>query len=352
MKNKILGILLVVGVVISMPALAGSFFSSCKDGSDTPRPEWLKDGYSELGFYVGVGQSDNKDRAKRQAESEARAAQHLAEHIEVKLESVNEQRTTVSGQQVTKEDLSKLKASTAEVLRGLVTKDRWIDDETCTLYTLKVIKKTAVAKAKREKMMRAHLARFKVLLAEGGDRDKHRDVNERHTLFKDAKEQLAETDFKYIPEENNRQYYETQLNNAIAAIGKERMQAKDRMALFVLNSDHTLNDGVIGKMVDQMIALEPSIVRLMSQCDQEQDCIQLAHDRAFTKLTILEADCKVSISQMGSMKGKLTLVKKIYDLESRKEIAAPRTMWAEIIGWSRDGLDWNAAADKVMQGMK
>jgi hypothetical protein len=67
---------------------------------------------------------------------------------------------------------------------------------------------------------------------------------------------------------------------------------------------------------------------------------------------MLIADCRVGISQMGSLKGKLTVTKRVYDLDSRKILDESHAMSAEVIGWSNEELDWNAAAEKVMQGLK
>jgi hypothetical protein len=67
---------------------------------------------------------------------------------------------------------------------------------------------------------------------------------------------------------------------------------------------------------------------------------------------MLFANCQVGVSQMGSLKGKLTATKKIYDLESRKILDVSNAVTAEVIGWSNEELDWSAAAEKVMLGLK
>ena len=124
------------------------------------------------------------------------------------------------------------------------------------------------------------------------------------------------------------------------------------MALFVLNKDHNLKDSVIGKMVDQLRSADQSTDRLMDNCDQEEACKKVAKERGFSKLTILIAICQVGVSQMGSLKGKLTVTKRIYDLDNRRIIDESHAMSAEVIGWSNDELDWSAAAEKVMLGLR
>jgi hypothetical protein len=226
-----------------------------------------------------------------------------------------------------------------------------VDKDTCVQYTLMVISNKAIEQAKREKTMKNRLQRFKLLLAEGTSINKNPDINVRRKYLEDAQEMLTETNFILLPEENGKVFYEKQLKDAFASIDKESSQAKG-MALFVLNKDHNLKDGVIGKMVDQLRAADQSTDRLMENCDQEQACIKTAKERGFTRLTMLIADCHVGISQMGSLKGKLTVTKKIYDLDSRKIIDESHAMSAEVIGWSNEELDWSAAAEKVMQGLK
>jgi hypothetical protein len=200
--------------------------------------------------------------------------------------------------------------------------------------------------------MKIRLEKFKGLLAEGTNRNTNPDINDRRKDLEDAQELLGETNFTLLTEENGKAFYEKKLNEALVAINKERSQSKDRMALFALNKDHNLNDGVIGKMVDQLRTSDLTTDRLMSDCNQEQECIKTAKERGFTKLTLLIANCQVGVSQMGSLKGKLTVTKKIYDLDSRKVLDGPLTMSAEVIGWSNEELDWSAAAEKVMQGLK
>jgi hypothetical protein len=354
MKNILFGFIFFAGVLTSLPAWSGIFsFSTCEDGSDAPKPEWVsKSDYSLPGYYVGVGSSEKLAKPERQKESETFAKKDLVEHIEVTIKAENEQSTSVSNQNVQKDASSKVTVSAEEVLRGLEIKSRWVDKDSCVQYTLMVISKKAVELAKREKTMKNRLGKFKVLLAEGTDFDKNRDINDRRKYLEDAKDMLAETDFTLLTEENGKPLYEKQLKEALASISKEASQSKDRMALFVLNPDHNLKDSVIGRMVDQLRSTDQATDRLLESCDKEQDCIKAAHDRGFTKLTMLTASCQVGLSPMGSLKGALKVKKIVYDLESRKVLDGPHTMSAEVIGWSDEELDWNAAAEKVMQGLK
>lgn len=353
MKNIILSATLLTAISFAMPAWSSFFSSSCESGSDEPKPEWVsKPDYSLPAFYVGVGSSDKSDKADRQKESEMLAKRDLVEHIEVTIKAENEQSTSVNNQRVQKDALSKVTVSADEVLRGLEIKSRWVDKDSCMQYTLMVISKKAVEQTKHEKTMRNRLTKYKELFAGGTNRDKYPDINDRSKELEDAQALLAETNFALLPEENGKAFYEKQLNEALSIINKERSQSKDRMALFALNKDHYLSEGVIGKMVDELRTADQSTDRLMESCDEELDCIKAAKNRGFTKLTLLISSCQVGVSQMGSLKGTLKVTKKVYNLDSRKMLEAPRTMSAEVIGWSNEELDWSAAAGKVMQGLK
>jgi|GEM_PF-4108671 hypothetical protein len=344
MRNFLLSATLAMGVLFSLPASPGLFSSSCDDGSTGPKPEWVKDGYGETNNYVGVGWSAKSDKSERQHEAETLATQHLTDSIKVEASSVNEESTSVSNQRVKKDALSKMTVRSKAVLRDLRTKDHWVDKETCILYILKVANKNAADQA-------SLLATFKEKLDAGIDRDKNPAINDRRKNLEDAQVVFTDINFALFPDEN-RKIYDKQLKDAFAAIVKESLQSKDRMALFALNKDHNLNEGVIGKMLDKLRAADQSADRLMDGCDEEEACIKAAKNRGFNRLTMLISNCQVGVSQMGSLKGILKVTKKVYDLDSRKVLETPRTTSAEVIGWSNEELDWSAAADKAMEGLK
>jgi len=354
MKKSSFCMVLVIGILFAMPARAG-LFSGCDEASKEPMPVWVsKVDYSLPGYYVGVGSAvdSGRNRDEQIRASEDSAKSHLVQQIEVTIRAENEQSTRVSNDKVQKDILSKVTVSAEEVLRDLQVKARWTDKESCTLYTLMTISKSSVAHAKREKLMRSRLAKFKSDLAEGSDRDKNRDVKVRRKYLENAKALLDDTDFSLLPDELGKTVYAKRLDDAMANLNKAVSQVKGRTALFAINRDGALHSDVIGKMLDQLRAKDATADRLMSDCTQESDCITVAKERGFTTLTLLKADSRVSTSPMGALKGTLTVSRVLYDIDSRKILKGPDTVSAQVIGWSNSELDWNAAAEKAMQGFQ
>ena len=354
MNRVIIGAVLAVGVLGSMPSRAG-LFSSCDAGSNEPRPEWVsKLDYSLPAYYVGVGsaEKDGKSKDEQSKASEDNAKSHLVQQIEVTIKAENEQSTRVSNRGVEKDALSKVSVTAEEVLRDLKVKGRWVDKDTCTQYTLMAISKESVAQAKREKTMKNRLEKFKAQLAEGTDRDKNRDIKVRRKYLEDAQALLADTDFNLLPEELGKDVYAKRLGSALDQLNKEASQVKGRTALFAINQGGGLHPDVIGKMLDQLRLGDNTVDRLMADCNNVDDCISRAKESGFSMLAMLKASSQVGTSPMGALKGTLTVSRTVYDIESHKVLKGPDTVSAQVIGWSNEELDWIAAAEKAMQGLK
>jgi hypothetical protein len=217
---------------------------------------------------------------------------------------------------------------------------------------LLTISKESVAQVKREKAMKSRFEKFKVQLEEGSDRDKNRDIKVRRKYLEDAQALLTDTDFNLLPEELGKEFYTKRLNEALDQINKESSLVKGRTALFALNQDGKLRADVMGKMLDQLRSGDNTADRLMTDCDTVEDCISRAKERGFSKLALLKASSQVGTSPMGAIKGTLTVSRTVYDIESHKIVKGPDTVSTQVIGWSNEELDWNAAAEKAMQGLK
>jgi hypothetical protein len=354
MRKLFVNAVLCAGLAASIPAWS-ALFSSCDEGSSEPRPDWVsKTDYSLPGYYVGVGSADKdgKGRDEQNKNAEDNARSHLVQQIEVTIKAENAQSTRIGNKGIEKEALSKVSVTAEEVLRDLKIKGRWVDKSTCTQYALLAISKESVAQTKREKIMRNRLEKFKTQLAEGSDRDKNRDIKVRRKNLEDAQALLADTDFSLLPEELGKEIYAKRLNDALSQLSKEASQVSGRMALFALNQDGRLRADLLGKMLDQLRSNDSSTDRLMADCTSEDECISRAGERGFNRLALLKASSQVVMSPMGALKGTLTVSRTVYDIDRRKIVKGPDTVSTQVIGWSNEELDWNAAAEKAMQGLK
>jgi hypothetical protein len=202
---------------------------------------------------------------------------------------------------------------------------------------------------KQEKVMKSRLEKFKTELAEGSDHEKNRDIKLRRKHLETAQALLEETNFKFLPEDLTKDAYAKQLSEALAQLNKESSQTQGHMALFAINKSSLLNNNVIAKMLDQLRSGDNPTDRLMADCSREEECISRAKERGFNMLTLLSANTQIVTSQMGTLKGTLIVSKTVLDIDSRKVVKGPDTELAEVIGWSKAELDWDNAAEKVMQ---
>ena len=242
---------------VSLHSMHASAFFSCDGASKEPKPEWVnKLDYSLPGFYVGVGSAgkEGKNREEQIRAAASNAKSNLAHGIEARITSENKQHTQVNKQGVLQDTQSNVTVSAEEVLRGLKTKDQWIDKDSCAVYTLVVISVDSVKLAKREKTMKFKFEKFKELLAEGEDRNKNQDIKVRRNYLENAQATLADIDLSLLQEEAQGKVYVKRLNDAVILMNKETSQVKGRMALVALNTDGTLNAGVMGKMLDLLRA--------------------------------------------------------------------------------------------------
>lgn len=333
--------------------VAAAFFGTCADASGEPKPDWVsKPDYSIPHQYVGVGAAENSGRTREEQAryAEDMAKSQLVQRIEVTIRSDVSQTTRLNSQGIQQDVQNTLQATAEQVLRGLKVRDRWIDKD-CTYYTLVMVSEQSVVQARREKLMKQRMERFRQTLADGADRSRNRDIRLRRQYLEEAQGLLGEIDFRVLPEELGKETYARRLNEAVAALGKEESQVKDRVALVAINANGKLHGDVMGKMLDSLRSGMPGADRLLDECGNKDDCISRARERGFTRLALLKASNRVETSQMGALKGMLMVQRIVYDIESQR-VLKDDTVTAQVIGWSNEELDWHAAADKAMQALK
>lgn len=353
MKRITIYLSLLVTLLGSTPAWS-ALFNSC-DGADEPKPNWISSqDYSLAGYYVGIGSAERTGRSKDEqlSASEENAKSHLLQQIQVTIKAEIEQSTRVSGQKVQKEALSRVTVAAEEAMRGLTIKGHWLDKESCTQYTLVVVSKESVAQSKQEKLMKGRLDQFKKLLEEGKDHEKNRDINVRRKFLEEAQGLLGDINFVYLPDELPKDVYAKKVSDELGLLNTLATRVQGRMALFAINKDRLLSADLLGKMLDHLRSNDNTTDRLLAECTQEEDCISRAKERGFTMLTLLDANVQIVTSQMGALKGTLTVSKTVYDIESHKVLKGPDNASAQVIGWSREELDWGTATEKIMPNFK
>ncbi len=345
-------------MLLGMTATESSWawFSSCDDASTTPKPDWVeRTDYSIPGFYVGVGVAEKgkKSNDERRKASEDDARSQLTQHIEVTAHAetrrVKEVRNNKDVQEL---DSVKIEVKAEEVLRGLDVKGKWIDRDTCTEYTLMVIRREAVEQARREKEMRARLEKVNQLLADGTDRDKTRDAQARRKALDEAKVTFAGIDFALIHEEYRKEALGQKIETALRQADQELAESQARLAVCAINGGGKVPAAVIGWMVGQVHEDKLKAERLTDDCSSAEDGLGKARERGFGALAILKVDSKVEVSNMGALKGTLTVSKTVFNLATRQAIKGPTTASAQVIGWGNEELDWNAAAEKIAGDLK
>ncbi len=357
MKQLIGCMIFTAGLLSSLAADAG-WFSSCDGASKEDKPEWVsKLDYSLPGHYVGVGAAEKYDGIRHRLSkeeqikiSENHAKALLVQEIEVKISTESNQNTQISKQGLTQDEQSKIRVSADEVLRGLKIKGRWVDPDTCTQYTLMVVNKDSVKLVKREKLMQNRFETFKLMLAEGENSDKNRDIHVRRKYLEEAKALLAAVDFKLLQEAEQGSSYAARMSDALARLEKESAQVKGRMAVVAFNEDGTLQANVMGKILDQIRTTDNTADRLVGECSTDDECRNLASGLGFSKLALLRASSQILMGQMGALKGTLTITKTVYDIERQRK-QSQQTASAKVIGWSNDELDWLAAVHKAMKSL-
>lgn len=341
-----------MGVVLCC-TVTTSAFASCDTASNSPRPEWLNRGYSLAGYYVSIGTAERSGNtpAQQREISENDAKKHLVEEIEVTIESKYENNTEVINNLVNQYASSKLTSKTELMLRDLKVKERWTDKESCTLHTLVIISNESAAHAKNVKLHTNRLESMKALLARGADKGMYKEAKARQQYLEDAQLIFNEIDFTVLNESYTKAVYMKKITDMLASVRNEISQSQGRIALFALNPDGKIPSEVVAKMLDQIRAGNTKADRLMVACSAASECLDKAKERGFEMLTWLKIDGRIEVSNMGALKGTVSVSKTLYDVKSRHVINKPVTASAQVIGWGNDEINWESAAEKAIQDL-
>lgn len=348
---------LVSGILIAGLALpaSASIFNSCDGADDRAKPGWVSQSeYNQQGYYSAIGIADRsgKTLTQRRQQSEADAKQHLVEQIEVTIRSENKQRKDVSNRGVQQSASTEVSVTAEEILRGVEVRDQWLDEDSCTLYTLAVVSRDSVAQTRKEKRSRQHYNQMKTLLADGMNREINRDPQNRKTALEQAKLEFDGIDFASINVAYERDTYGKRIAEALSALNREIEDANSRIAAKAFNPDGKLSAAVLGKIIDQLNSPRRKVELLLDDCQDIGECRSKAKARGYGQLITLKIDTRTETSAMGALKGSMTIAETVYDVAQDKLIKAQPASSAQVIGWDIEELNWDLAAAKIMQDLK
>lgn len=349
--SRLYKFILVLFLALTAPQ-AMARLMSCNLGPEQPKPDWVEKTPYQSGYEFAVGTAEKEGRGLsellRAAELNAKGS--LARGISVKIKAENAQSTRVNSGNVQQDVVSKITEIAEEELRGIKQRGYWVDQESCNMYVLVYISNAEIAQAKKEKSARQRLERVKQLLADGSDRNRLRDIKVRLQYLQEAESILPDIDFTLLPNEAKRDVFAKRIAEAMEQTKGDASRVSERMALVAMNHEG-IKDGVINKLMDALRAGDNTADRLMADCKTEDECKSIASDRGFSKLALIKVKSNIGTSQMGAMKGTLTITRTILDIRMDKILKEDNAS-AQVIGWSNEELDWNAAVDKAVQGLK
>lgn len=332
------------------PAQGGFFGKSCDFMEDAPKPDWVSLNYDKAGYYFGVGRAGEEDDFKDQkAKSRQNALADLIPKISVKVESsvIKEikERTGKDFKSNYRRDVTvSTSVSAKEELRDIKVR-RWLDRKQCELYTIVMVNKKSVD-------MMTKVKRLKNLIARGADAAGEYDLKLRFNTLQDAKHLLGNIDFSFISGELPARSYSVKIEKALKNVADEIENTRGKSALAALNINNKTSPDIIEKLLNHIKSGNEKTERLRGPCSDVNECIKKAANNGYSHLILLTVTTDIERSSMGSFKGTLRVNKKKYNLNTGRFEGTPDEVFAQALGWTEDKLNWDVAAEKIIQSRK
>lgn len=213
-KQKFWG-LVVSGLAVLL--LETGLSDACDELPREPSPIWMAGNYEMAGHYFGKGMSGrNSGKFEIQLKTARDLAfDDLAKKIAVNVSSQMTDTMTSNrhGDRTTSAQTVQLTIETkvAQSLRD-VQYNLWLDHDRCILWAYAYITNEAVEDVRREMLTKQ---KYEVMLGLLQRADRYRIREKKLASLKDAQRILGELDFKYLPGENGKEYYEELLSRRI-----------------------------------------------------------------------------------------------------------------------------------------
>lgn len=317
-------------------------------------PQWIDTGFHKPGFYVGVGQAEwRKSEAEQILASKNTAYSDLASRISVKIESAMKDEVTTSSKgykRQMEQNISVItKTNVKEALDDVNVEDQWLDHKHCIYWTLVSVSKASVEKAKKKSIMdnkfNAMMALYENGIGKGTVKNKKMMVER----LSDARMLLDELDFTYLPEKRRKKHYLQLIEKNIDKLKKEVEHNIGRTLIAILSPSDEIKPDVLSKIITHIKGIIENSDRLPSGCDAMKNCLNIAKNRGFGQMALINLKKEITQSNLGSFKGKLIVDVTIYEAATQKLQKGPVSTFGHIIGWTEESLNWNIAVDKIIK---
>lgn len=314
-----------------------------------PVPSWISSAPVEEKWYVGVGSAEKADSSTQQMEKSLNnALGRMVKEVSVTVKNVFTEKTSESTAGFTKkaahavEDASEVSAT--ELLHDVSVKARWLDRDSCTLWTMITVPKESVIANKRFAVMKAlYETSRKAMPAEALE------------MLVEAKSLLPLINFDYIHEMNDRQYYEQLIAKAMDVL-REDVGVKKTL-LLTLSRKNAENiempTSAIKKISSGVVDVYPSAANMADAgCTSDQQCMETAKQSGAEKLVLVNIEGTTKQNQLGSYKGILMVEVNEYNVKTRTRTKTFMAKSEVISPFAKDDLDWNLAAQKLLDSGK
>ncbi len=335
-------------LALCLGAHVGKAFGGCAIPSmaDKPKPEWVKEGWNKPGYYIGVGRIDQRKNAEEWIHAaEQGAINSLSRTISVNVESSfrDEMRqTSKEYKQKFEQDIKQVvETSVKENLRGVEIIDKWLDRDNCVLWAVAEIPRDSVESTRKFEKITYYYDSAADLL-------KKQNKKVALEYLKDAMALLEGINFKYLPESGGKAHWQAKLEREIDRLKGDVGSNTEKTLVSPLNIAKDVDKAIVEKVIGAIKARVKKGERLLGSCESSDTCLDLATGQGYANLALVKIEQQISQSASGAYKGTLRVEVTLYDAAKRSVLKGPAEEYAQVVGWSEDGIDWKLAVDKVL----
>ncbi|MBI3794725.1 MAG: LPP20 family lipoprotein [Nitrospinae bacterium] len=346
---------LIAAFVSAILISAGIAGADCGFLEDRPQPKWVAEVPVLEGFYVGVG-SAGKGNSQQEQENASllNALSYITSQVSVKINSkssdVSSSTSKGSSEQTSQSVESKVELKSEELLKDVTIIEKWLNGNSCQLYTLVKVPKDSVTANKNYKKMTFLYAQ---------SQKSGLQANESLGYLTEAKALLPEIKFAFIHEQNDPKYWAELIDKAIERCQAEVGKKKNVIMLVMKKNPKpeeavTIPLTVVQKLAAYIAGLNPVWTDMSnSPCVSVESCLEKARKTGVEGVLVLICSGGSKQSNLGSFKGTLTVEISQYDLKLNTKAGTPQLFSSAVPSpFSKEELDWNLAVEKLINSKK